>query len=245
MKTNVSANIMDKPQLFLLHYAGGNALSYTFLHPYLKDAFEIVALELPGRGKRINEQLVTDFATAVSDYFSQIVQWLRTNEFYIFGHSMGAYLTLAVTRKLEENGLFPTHLIVSGNAGPGIYADEKRYLLDKYEFLTQLQALGGIPSEILDNKEFLEFYLPVIRADFEVIEKEDDLDISSVMAPIYAVMGDKEKNCDKILNWKRCSNTSFHYRILTGGHFFIQKHPLLLAELIKSLLLVEGRLVYQ
>ena len=49
-----------KPQLFLLHFAGGNKYSFNFLKKYLESAFELVSIELPGRGDRMSEKLITD-----------------------------------------------------------------------------------------------------------------------------------------------------------------------------------------
>jgi external thioesterase TEII len=48
--------MMEKPQLFLLHFAGGSCYSFQFMLPYLKD-FNVLPIELPGRGRRIKESL--------------------------------------------------------------------------------------------------------------------------------------------------------------------------------------------
>src|ERR1043166_8245649 len=95
--TSVSNNnSMKKPQLFLLHFAGGNCYSFQFMMPLLRD-FEVVSLELPGRGKRINEPLVTNFDLAANDILRQLRQKLASSSFLIYGHSMGAYLALRVS----------------------------------------------------------------------------------------------------------------------------------------------------
>ncbi len=51
---------MKKTQLFLLHFAGGNYYSFRFMFPQLNE-FEIIPVELPGRGKRMKENLLKDF----------------------------------------------------------------------------------------------------------------------------------------------------------------------------------------
>src|SRR5687768_7922731 len=98
---------MQKTRLFLLHFGGGNRYSFQFLKPHLVDHFEFLPLELPGRGRRMNEPLLVDDALAVKDYVNQI-NGLRDNAaFVIYGHSMGASLGLRVTKELENLGIPP------------------------------------------------------------------------------------------------------------------------------------------
>ena len=134
----------QKPQLFLLHFAGGNCYSFKFLLPYLKD-FDVIQLELPGRGNRINEALITEYDQAAADIYRQILSKLTNSAYLIYGHSLGAYLALRVTHMLEKVGQAPVYMLVSGNPGPGIRENRKRYLLEKEEFILELRCLGGIP----------------------------------------------------------------------------------------------------
>src|SRR5262249_8544650 len=110
---------MKRPQLFLLHFAGGNCYSFQFIMPLLQ-RFEIIPLELPGRGRRMKESLLKDFDLAAQDIYHQLTGKLTSASFIIYGHSMGAYLALRVANMLEKAGKFPAFVIVSGNAGPGI-----------------------------------------------------------------------------------------------------------------------------
>ncbi len=72
---------MNKPQLFLLHFAGGNRYSFQFLLPQLS-AFNVVALELPGRGNRLNEPLLDNFNEAASDLYQQVTDRLVAPHFF-------------------------------------------------------------------------------------------------------------------------------------------------------------------
>jgi external thioesterase TEII len=226
-------NEMIKPQLFLLHFAGGNAYSFQFLTPYLTE-FELVPLELPGRGRRIYEDLLTDFNQAAQDMYAQIVAKLRPGKFMIYGHSMGAYLTLKVTAMLEAAGRNPEYIFVSGNAGPGLHSDRQDYLLEDAAFIDLLMDMGGLPEEILGNKELLEFVLPILRADFEIVEKNDLRIAAPVKAPLYAMMATGEEDVDKIDNWSNYTEGGFTHRIFEGGHFFIHQYPQQIATIIRQ-----------
>ena len=217
----------------MLHFAGGNCYSFQFLAPFLKD-FDVIPLELPGRGRRIREDLLNNFAMAADDIFRQMCSKLDSRDFLIYGHSMGAYLALHVSQMLEKAGKTPVCLIVSGNAGPGIQGDKKRYLLDKQSFIDELKHLGGISTELLEYEEFFNVFEPVLRADFEIAERDELDDEVPVNAPLYALMGSLEERKDKISNWGKFTRSDFKYDILEGDHFFIHHHPRKIAQIIRG-----------
>ncbi|MFH7012910.1 thioesterase II family protein [Flavobacterium sp. FlaQc-52] len=222
-------------QLFLLHFAGGNCYSYDFLKKKLKDKeISVYALELPGRGKRYNEDLLLNKKEAIQDYVKQIKK-LRNNEPYIiYGHSMGATLGFSVVKEMEQENDAPLQFVATGNAGPGLKVfDEEgveikrdRYSLPDDEFKSVLRELGGIPEEVLENKELFDFFGPIIRADFQVLEKGGFIEQNiKIDCPIHAIMGDSEKKAHLIDNWKNYTNTDFKSQVLPGNHFFIHEYP--------------------
>ncbi|GAA0731528.1 thioesterase domain-containing protein [Aquimarina litoralis] len=226
----------NKTQIFLLHFAGGSCHSYDFLRKYFdKNDYEFHALELPGRGKRSNEQFVLDKEKAIQDYFNQLKTIRVKNQPYIvYGHSMGSTLGLSVVKRMEEIGDAPQVLIVTGNPGPGVSRREKKhYLLDDLAFKEELRKLGGVPEEVLENQELFDYFSPIMRADFEVLEKDNFLEKGLVLdTPIYAMMGEKEETVDKIKNWNRFTRNEFKFKIFPGNHFFINDYPLDIARTI-------------
>jgi len=228
---------MKLPQLFLLHFAGGSCYSYQFLIPFLYN-FEVITLELPGRGRRSNEPLLEIFEAAAADVYQQIKNKLNGNSFFIYGHSMGAFLSLRIANMLEHSGEFPSGLIVSGSAGPGIYDPnlKARHLMNKLDFIRELKLLGGIPSIVFENREMFDFFEPILRADFKISEKNGLDEEPAILTQIFALMGSEEKNVDNINNWARFTKGLFRFEILEGDHFFIHKHPSHIADIITNFL---------
>lgn len=226
---------MKRPQLFLLHFAGGNCYSFQAMIPLLGD-FEVVPLELPGRGRRMHEDLLKDYDLAARDFYDQIMKKLNTSNFVIYGHSMGAYLALTVSAMLEKAGKPPLFLCVSGNPGPGITLDKKRYLMNHEEFVDELRKIGGVPEEVLLDKDLFGFFEPILRADFEIVEKQEIKVESAISVRLCALMGTREQNVDKIMNWSRFTLADFDYEILEGGHFFIYDHLPRIAHNIRQAL---------
>lgn len=225
-----------KNQLFLLHFAGGNSYSFEFLKKEIKD-INAISLELPGRGRRHREELIKDKEQAIIDYYNQIKSLRNGMPYIIYGHSMGATIGLSVTAKLEAIGDKPNLLIVSGSAGPGVKEDKGflYYQLDDLKFKDELIKLGGISKEIIDNQELIDFFLPIIRADFECLEtsffSEKGLKINT---PLFALMGSEEETCNQITNWKKFTKKKLDYKLLDGNHFFIYEYATELANIFKS-----------
>lgn len=214
-------------QVFMLHFAGGNCYSYDFLKRLLPVGFQGIPLELPGRGRRISEGLLYSRADAIADYSRQIAALRDPGcSYIIYGHSMGASLGLYLARDFEQQNDPPAALVVTGNAGPGISDEEpgspQRYLLGYEEFKDELRRLGGISEELLASKELYDFFEPIIRADFQIVDEEKDPDDElTVHVPVIAVMGSDEKNADQIDNWKNYARGYFSGKTLPGNHFFI------------------------
>jgi len=224
---------MKKPQLFLLHFAGGNCYSFNFMLPHLKE-FEVVTIELPGRGRRIMEDLLKDFDSAALDVYKQIRSRIGSAPYLIYGHSMGAHVGLRVANLLCRAGYAPAYLVVSGNAGPSGKKKKFTYLLGKRDFISHLRKLGGISSEVIENDELFSVFEPILRADFELVERSEIAGEPPLGIPIYAVMGTEESRSAEIGNWANYTYIHFDYEILSGDHFFIHKHPGRIADIVKE-----------
>lgn len=220
----------------MLHFAGGNVFSFQFLKPYLPVNFDFHPLELPGRGKRINEKLLSTEFEAIEDLVSQITSFRNDQPYLIFGHSMGASLGLRVTKRLEELGDPPKRLIVAGNAGPGTGDDDKcRSAMNDEELKEELRTLGGVADEVLNNDELFNFFAPIMRSDFRLLEKSEKLDHGfKLNSPLIAIMGDQEETSEKIENWRNFTSNEFKSYLLPGNHFFIHDHPSDLIRIIKN-----------
>ncbi|WP_298511882.1 alpha/beta fold hydrolase [uncultured Kordia sp.] len=231
--------IYQKPQIFMLHFAGGNSYSFVFLKEKISQTFEVHTLELPGRGKRFKEQLLTNSQEAIDDYVQQIRAKRNGKPFIIYGHSMGATLGLFVAKKLEKIIDMPEALVLTGSVGIGVKDEEeekrgKRYLMNEEDFKQELRELGGVPEEVLENEELFSFFSPQMRADFKVIEEGLPTENFAIQAPIYAIMGTEEKCSDRLDNWKRFTASYCNCELWEGNHFFINDHSEALVRILEK-----------
>ena len=149
---------------------------------------------------------------------------------------MGAILALRLAKKLERNDFTIEKTFVSG-CSRLFPKKDKLFKLNRSDFKKSLVELGGMPDQLLDNNSFFEFYEPILRADFEVIESQLFFEEGfKVSAPIFSMMGDKEEGVEKIEDWKKLTKSNFEYKIFTGKHFFIFNNKKEIGDIIcKSL----------
>ena len=88
-------------RLFCFPYAGGGLVSFRAWAQLFDDTVEVVAVEAPGRGTRINETAVDDLDTFVERLLPEMVDWLdRPSAF--FGHCLGGLTMFATLRALPK-----------------------------------------------------------------------------------------------------------------------------------------------
>ncbi|AXT51944.1 thioesterase [Aquimarina sp. BL5] len=212
-------------KLVCLHYGGGNRFSFLKLKEYLDPSIEMVSLEIPGHGKRLNESLLTDLEVMADDVFEQLKNVLDNKEYILYGHSLGGMILFLVTRLLQNNGnKLPNHLIVSGCKGPKYNHVRSSicHLLNDLDFKLELKKLGGFPEEALQNEELLTFFLPILRADFKAIETYKYKKEKPFKVPITAMSGLNENiTREQLEGWNEESDLDINLIQFPGNHFFI------------------------
>ena len=196
---------------------------------------QVIPVELPGRGTRVKEPPFVRLSSLIEE-LAEAIQPLLDAPFAFFGHSMGALIAFELTRHLERKyGVDPQILFVSGRRAPQIPdASPVTYNLPREELIKELYRFEGTPKEVLDNAELMEFMLPVIRADFQLIETYEYLDGMPIRCPIIAFGGlqDYEENRYLIVQWKHQTTSRFRLHLLPGNHFFIRSSEAPLLKLL-------------
>ncbi|MFZ6011897.1 MAG: thioesterase II family protein [Bacteroidota bacterium] len=229
---------MTKINLFCLPFAGGSLYSY---RGYIENAPEhvnVVPLDLPGRGTRVRETLLTNIHDMVNDIYGQIKN--RLNEPYaIYGHSMGSLIGYLLTKKIIKNGQnAPEYLILTGCIGPSLAEfnhDVPKHDLPKPEFIQKLKELGGSPDEVLENEQLLNFFEAIIRADFQATENYRYEESEPLNVPILVIIGLEERaTYEQALAWQKETTEPIEVIQMTGKHFFIFDHVVEIMDIISK-----------
>ncbi len=227
--------------LYCLPFAGGHALSYRNFQANLAATILIKSLELPGRGKRAREPLLTNLVAMADDVFQQIANDLNDQPYAIYGHSMGATLGYLLTKRILNAGKpAPFHLFFSGRKAPSVVDDiPPKHQLPKQEFINHINKLGGLPPEFLEHTELMDFFEPILRADYKAAETYIYQPTSPFNIPITILHGsaDKEVVYPNLLPWQQESHQSIVIETFSGGHFFIYEQLPQLGQLLSQILI--------
>ena len=212
-------------RLFCFPFAGGTAQVFREWPKNLPPDIEVCAVQLPGRGARLREKSFRRMEPMV-EALTEALQDRMDRPFAFFGHSLGALIAFTLTQKLRlENLPGPQLLFLSGRRAPQLPSKESLRLLSDSQFIAALNArYGGIPEAVLREPELLALFLPVLRADFEVLETWAHTPGEPLEIPIAAFGGlsDQVATRADIEQWKEHTTSSFSCHLFTGGHFFFQ-----------------------
>ena len=226
-------------------FAGGSKYSYNILKNAMPKSISFNTVELPGRGTRMRDTLLSNIHDLVEDVYSQIKNDLH-KPYALYGHSMGTALVYLLTRKIiRENKPAPSHLIVSGRGAPSCKNDRIRHLMPKDEFKDELIALGGIPTELIEDEGIMDFLEPILRSDFQAIETYQYTSVEPLHIPITVLMGkDDTPTMKDIMEWQIETVVPINVHQYPGGHFFIFNHLQQISDLMESILLSKGKATY-
>ena len=108
--------------------------------------------------------------------------------------------------------------------------------------MEQLRRLGGTPPDVLDNAELLDIVLPIVRADFELIEKYRSGDDVKLRCPVCAIGGDDDPDVGAatLEGWRETTADVFETMLFPGGHFYINKNTEALVSYVAERLLCDA-----
>jgi medium-chain acyl-[acyl-carrier-protein] hydrolase len=145
--------------------------------------------------------------------------------FAIFGHSMGAFIAFELAREIQRRGLSsPVRLFVSACRAPQIPdPDPPLYTMEKDDLARELRRLNGIPAEVLENQEYMELILPLLKADFELCDTYTYRSGELLDCGISAFRGrdDWKVRSEHITPWGAHTKAGYIERICPGDHFFL------------------------
>ena len=210
-------------RVIAFHHAGGSAAMYHPMSAELPADWELLILDLPGRGKRYAEDPISTLPALVARVVEDVRPWLDV-PVALFGHSLGAILAAEVGRVCEGLGAPPVWVGVSGRVAPSLQAQTRRLSdLDDASLLAEVRALGGTPERIDEIPELRAHFLRIVRADIAVLESYQPAPGRAALGcPVTAFAGTSDVWAPPttMRPWARETRSDFHLRLFEGGHFY-------------------------
>jgi medium-chain acyl-[acyl-carrier-protein] hydrolase len=209
--------------LFVFHHAGGSASAYHKWSRHLPEWIELVVVELPGRGRRMNEPAIEDYESVCDEIKNQFRPF-KGRSCALFGHSLGGLLAFEVAHWVK-----PVALGVSSMMPPiEENADRREPLshLDDANLVQRLATYAPIPNELLREAQILKFYLDVVRHDLRLLESYRVKRYPQLTVPTMICGGNEDSGLPSTVldGWKTLCQLQSPVQIFEGGHFYINHH---------------------
>ncbi|WP_433915668.1 thioesterase II family protein [Pectobacterium polaris] len=224
-------------RLICLPFAGGSASHYQPFASGLPPWVELCAAQLPGRSTRLREapcQRIDEVVEALRRHIPLDKPWL------LFGHSLGCRLGMSLMQALQKHGqCLPLHFIASGCRPLHLIRDiSPMSSLSDTAFIQRLHGYGGTPPELLAHQELMALFLPMLRADFRLVEDYQLSSATPLPLPVTIMGGRQDQNVPvvELPQWQALFTDPATILLFEGGHFFIQQQRQAVVEALAQIL---------
>lgn len=235
IKSNAAANL----SLICFPYAGGSAHIFNCWQALISDKCELLAIQYPGRAERFSEDLIND-CRLLAEKIAIELQSLKGQSLILLGYSMGGLISFEVAKYLQQMGASNLchHIICAGAPERTIRETGERYKYSEGDLSEELTKLGGTEQLLFQNEALRELYFPVIRSDFELVDRYK-IDFCSKVKGDYTVIygiEDESTRVEDLDKWKLLFDGHGVYQKIEAGHFFINSHAQHLLGFINQLI---------
>lgn len=228
--------IGKKPVMVCLPFAGGGASIFSGWKQALSEHVEVTPIYLPGREVRSNELPISNMPKLIGELVSYW-KYCGFSPDVVFGHSMGAALGYELCAALQSNGLsVPKLLILSGHASPESRIINSFHHLEDSMFIKSIYSLGGLDPEITKSPELIAYLLPILRADFTLIETWKPSGVILSNTEILTISGEQDEaaSLTKMIGWGNYTSCKINSITIKGNHFFIQHQRTELLQMLNK-----------
>ncbi|WP_024800437.1 thioesterase II family protein [Nocardia sp. BMG51109] len=222
--------------LVICPHAGGGASTYRPFSKRLREDFDVVVLQYPGRQDRAREAPLHTLPEVAAGAFEEFARspFHRGEPITVFGHSMGSIVAFEFTRLAESAGVPVRLLGISGAVAPSRVADMPGHPTDDEELLEHVGGLQGTGDDVLGNRELMRMALPVLKADYAAFDRYSCPEDVRVRAAIHAMGGSDDEfvTMGELYGWQRHTEADLQVAMFDGGHFYLHDQVAGIAELL-------------
>jgi surfactin synthase thioesterase subunit len=224
--------------------AGGSATAFKPWIAQVPAGIELLALQFPGRQKRLREAPMRDLRAAVKALLPAIAPLSGPNTVFV-GDCTGALVAYEAIRAIVANGVRPPkHFLVSCCRAPDLRPrHDALHSLDESALIAQIRELSFAPEWLLNDVATLRWFLPVLRSDFELAESYIDQLGDPLIVPITAVAGTQDRITPEsdVAAWRRYTLSRFDFVPMVGGHDLAVTRVANLIALVSAVLGTDSR----
>jgi medium-chain acyl-[acyl-carrier-protein] hydrolase len=196
----------------------------------LPEDIEVVIVERPGRGSRVDEMPLGTINDVV-ELLMPAIDGILDRPFAFCGLNNGSILMYELTRRLRRHGKpLPRHLFVGAAMAPQVYMMPSLHHLTTARIMEFIATTGGSLTPGLPER--------TIRADCAVAVSYADPNDEPLDIPIHAFAGDRDGfvPVQAVRLWNRQTKASFEMHIVPGEHDIVSKPSAEMIDVIRKTL---------
>lgn len=218
-----AGNPPTRLRLAMFGFAGSTITSLLSLAEAMPPWIEVWGVEYPGRGMRWQTPVLHEIDLLVDDLMPGLRE-LGRGPLALLGYSMGAHVATHLAKALPS----PPLGVVAVSARPpqAGATDWPATQQSDEQLVARLQALGGLPDEILANTVVMDSFLNVVRADLAVCRDMNRFPVDALGCPLLALQGDQDHLLRDVVfaDWLALGTGPLAAQSqclrFEGGHFF-------------------------
>jgi surfactin synthase thioesterase subunit len=211
-------------RLFCLPYAGGGSADFRQWRELLPPSIDVVPTIYPARERLFSQPPTRRMGPLVEQLADALFPHTH-RPYALHGHSMGAWVAFELARTLRRRGAPPpVHLVVCARRAPHLPSeDTPLWSLPQDALLGGLERrYGAMGAEVRADPELLRLFLPMLRADLEVLDTHVHTSDAPLDTPITAFGGTDDHAVPEheLRAWSVHTTAGFQFEAIPGGHFF-------------------------
>lgn len=216
-------------------FVGGGATVFNSWPDDMGAAFEIMAVQYPGRGNRVDEKPIDDMPTLVKAIAENILPYLDRG-FAIYGHCMGSLVAYEVAHYLQTHfDETPLKLVIAGWPAPalvekyveGLEGIDGNYMLENVtddDVLKVLVRNRLVAPDFVADTQRLAPLMPGMRAELKMLGLYRHTARERLRCPITCLLGTEDSlfNAEQLRPWRDVTSSAFSFVQVPGEHLFIK-----------------------
>lgn len=214
---------------FCFPHAGAGASLYASWGKIIPDDYSYYPVLYPMRENRRNEEVPSTIQELAKNIAEENIDLFKSKPSVFFGHCFGALVAYEVSLILKKENCSPVLIVAASSESPRKSDMEISLKNSSIEKIADLFIdIGYMPESSRNNKIYLDFFMPVLKADYTLVEDYIPDLSEKCECPILAVYGneDEKTRADEVRKWADFTESSFSEKEYSGGHFFVDKNNL-------------------
>lgn len=222
--------------LICLPFVGAYWAAFTPVTRNLKGDFTILSVTPPGHAGDTNPAL--DSIEDMADLYLQALEPYLNKQLIFLGYSLGGLVTHCMLRKLkEQNRKIMATVVIAASVPPHLIQEAQEITgMNNDQIIKFFHSIGGIPDVLLQERELLERFIPVIKADYKAFETYR-AEIEKFDHPAFLLYGKRDNfiSYQKFTQWETYFENTPVIHHLEGGHLFIRDSADQLTEIVQEI----------